>query len=63
MKRLIDIKRFRFYLWVGAGFLGVLMLSDLASHSETFWQKAIDDAWGVTYVIILNYYFFEHVLP
>ena len=61
MKKLIDIKRFKFYLWVGLAFLLLGLLHDL--HQETFLERALNNIWGVSYVIVLNYFFFEYTLP
>ncbi len=63
MKELFDIKRFKFYLWVGLAFLLMLEFSDLASHSETFLQRTLNNIWAVSYVTVLNYILFEYTWP
>jgi len=62
MKIEIDIKRFRFYLWVGAAYLLVWLLSDLAKYPGTFPERAVNEIWRICYIIVVNYLFFEYTL-
>jgi hypothetical protein len=63
MKQLLDIKRFAFFLWVGLVFLMFWLFSELAYHPETFFQRAVNNIWRVSYVIVLHYIFFEYTFP
>jgi two-component system LytT family sensor kinase len=63
MKKQINIKPFKFYVWVGLAFLLLLLFSDIVSHSETFLERALNNFWRVSYVTVLNYFFFEYFVP
>ncbi|MES1219079.1 MAG: histidine kinase [Bacteroidota bacterium] len=63
MKKLFDFRRFRFYLWIALAFLLVGMLGNLSHDHNEFWQRAIDDAWRIIYVTVVNYILFEYTIP
>ena len=63
MKKLIDIKRFKFYLWVGLAFAILGLLTDYAQHSTAFFERVLNNAWMVSYVTVVNYFLFEKSLP
>jgi two-component system LytT family sensor kinase len=63
VKKLIDIKRFKFYLWVGLIFLLLGLLSSLSEHQGAFLKRALNNTWVASYVTVLNYFLFEHTLP
>jgi two-component system, LytTR family, sensor kinase len=63
MKKSVDIKRFKFYLWVGLAFLLLLLFSDLAKYPETFFERAVNNIWRTSYVVVLNFFLFEYSLP
>jgi two-component system LytT family sensor kinase len=63
LKKLIDIKRFKFYLWIGLAYLLLGLCADLAEHPETFWERALNNIWGASYVTVINYILFEYTLP
>ena len=63
MKKLIDIKRFTFYLWVGLGFVVFGFLGDMAQNQGRLQEKFLDNGWRVLYVIVVHYYFFEFTWP
>ncbi|MEO7924178.1 MAG: histidine kinase [Chitinophagaceae bacterium] len=63
MNELLDIKRFRFYGWVGLSFLIIWLLHALTSYPETFAVRAVNYAWKVAFVTVLNYILFEYTLP
>ena len=63
MKTLIDIKRFRFYLWVGLSFLLLWLLKELAKNPDTFNERAVNNIWRIAYVIVVNYFLFEYTIP
>ncbi len=63
MKKLIDIKRFKFYLLTGLAFLLLGLFSNLTQHHNTFFESVLNHIWAVGYVTVLNYFLFEHTLP
>jgi two-component system, LytTR family, sensor kinase len=63
MKKLLDFKRFRFYLWVGLAFLMLWLFHDLTSYPETFSERAMNNIWRLAYIIVVNFFLFEYSLP
>ena len=63
MKKPAGIKRFRFYLWVGLAFLVLRLLGDLGRHEDAFLGRTLNNIWGVSYLIAINYFLFEYTLP
>lgn len=62
MKKIFEIKRFIFYLWIGLAYLFLWVWHDLSSFEVTFLQTLLNNAWRVVYIIIVNFIFFEYVL-
>jgi two-component system LytT family sensor kinase len=62
MKIAINIKQFKFYLWVGLAYLGLWLLIDLTSHPESFFLRAANEIWRLFYIVTINYLFFEYTL-
>jgi two-component system, LytTR family, sensor kinase len=63
MKKLIDIKRFKFYLWVGFAFAMLWVFHDMANYPGMFLESALNNAWRYSYIIVLNFIFFEYTIP
>lgn len=63
MKFTFDIKRFKFYAWVGLAFLLVWLMSELVNNRETFTERAFNNIWRVAYIVVVNYFLFEYTLP
>lgn len=63
MKKSIDIKRFKFYLWVGLAYLLLWLLSDLANYPGTFLETVLNNVWRACYIVVLNFIFFEYTVP
>lgn len=59
----IDKKRAVVYLWMGAAYLALWLFRDLVSNPETFFKRAWNNVWLVSYLIILNFMLFEYVIP
>ena len=57
-----DRERFRVYLRIGAYYLGLTVFADLF-NSDPFFTVVLNNTWLVVYLIVLNYLFFERVLP
>jgi two-component system, LytTR family, sensor kinase len=58
-----DIKRFRFYTWVGLVYFLLWMMEGKIEAPETLTIKFCNNAWRALYVICANYFFFDHILP
>jgi len=63
MKISIDIKRFKFYIWVGLAYLLLWLLNNLVSYPGNFFPLVLNNVWRVSYVIVLNFIFFEYTVP
>lgn len=63
MKTTFDIKRFRFYLWVGLVYLLLWLLHNTAKYPGHFFPLVWNNAWRVVYIIVLNFIFFEYTVP
>src|ERR1700761_1555299 len=63
MKRLLDIKRFKLYAWIGLADLGLGLLGDLVQHTREIGGRAPNQIWLALYLTTVNYFFFEYTLP
>jgi two-component system, LytTR family, sensor kinase len=64
MKRFFDIKRLEFYLWVGLVYLVIWLIKAAADHPDEFWpERAANEFWRAIYIVAVNYFFFEYILP
>ena len=63
MKRSIDIKLVKFYLWVGVGYFFLGLFSTLGTYPGRFFPLVFNNVWGVVYVIALNFILFEYTVP
>lgn len=62
MKKLFEIKRFTFYLWLGLPFMFLWVWHDLSNFDATFLQVLLNNCWRTVYIIIVNFVFFEYAL-
>lgn len=63
LKKLIDLKRARFYLLTGCAYLLLWLVVDLTLHTEKFHLWALNEIWRALYVVPVIYIFFEFTLP
>ncbi len=63
MKRSLDIKLVKFYLWVGLGYFVIGVLMTYHTYPGKFWDVVVNNIWGVIYLIPLNYILFEYSVP
>ena len=63
MKRSIDIKLVKFYLWVGLGYFFLGLFSIWHTYPDRFFRVVFNNLWGVVYVIVLNFILFEYTIP
>jgi two-component system LytT family sensor kinase len=62
MKKLFEIRRFVFYLWVALAYLLLWTWHDMANFKATLLQAFLNNLWRTPYVVIVNYIFFEHAV-
>ena len=63
MKTFITIKRFRFYLVIGALWLLIWLFIRLINNTETFALHGLNEIWRVFFIVIANCIFFEYGVP
>lgn len=63
MKLLINKKRLILYIWLGVGYLLLWLFKELLSNPETFFKRALNNIWLISYLIVLNFILFEFTLP
>ncbi len=57
------MKRFKFYLRVGAVWLLLWLFNSLINHTETFFLQSLNEIWRAVYIVVVIYFFFEYTLP
>ena len=62
MKKLFEIKRLIFYLWIGLAYLFLSVWHDLSTFGTTFLQALLNNVWRSVYIIVVNFIFFEYVV-
>lgn len=63
MKRPLNSKQLRFYLWVGLAFTVLWVISDLAHFPLTLVQSSLNSIWRIIYAIVINFTFLEYAVP
>lgn len=63
MKKLFEIKRFLFYVWLGVAYLFLWAWHDMSSFHATFLQGFLNNLWRAIYIVVINYIFFEIAVP
>ena len=62
MKKLFEIKRLKFYLWIGLAYMSLQVWHDLSTFGTTFLQALLNNVWRSVYIIVVNFIFFEYVV-
>ncbi|MBL7888294.1 MAG: sensor histidine kinase [Bacteroidia bacterium] len=62
MKILVKIKGLQFYLWMGAVWLLLWILSAALNNSETFVTQSLNEIWRAIFIVVVNFIFFEYSL-
>jgi len=62
-KQSIDKKLIQFYLWVALGYFFHGFFSTVGNYPGNFFSVVFNNIWGVIYVTVLNFIFFEYILP
>ena len=63
MKANTALKRFQFYIWLGAVWLLVWIIFRLLNYPEKFGEQALNEIWRAVYLLFANILFFEYSLP
>lgn len=63
MKVAIDKTRVSVYARIAAAYLVLWLFSDLVNNPETFFKKAWNNIWLISYLTVLNFILYEYVIP
>ena len=63
MKKLINIRRFTFYLWLGLAYFALWVWHDLSNYEATFLQAMLNNIWRAVYITVVNFILFEYTVP
>ena len=63
MKAFVFNKKFKLYFRIALAFLALWVFGDLLKHPETFFKRAWNNIWLVSYVTALHFILFEYTLP
>ena len=59
----IDRKKIVFYLWAGLAYSMLWLFANSHKYPGNFFPLLSNNIWRVIYIIILNFIFFEYVVP
>jgi len=63
MKRLIDIKLVKFYLWIALAYLFLGVYTTVVDYPGQFFDIVVNNIWANIYVTALNFILFEYTIP
>ncbi|MEP7228700.1 MAG: histidine kinase [Ginsengibacter sp.] len=63
MKKRINRKLFKFYLWVGLGYFSLAFISYVGNYPGRFFSVVFNNVWAIVFVIPLNFILFEYTIP
>ncbi|HEX6847747.1 MAG TPA: histidine kinase [Chitinophagaceae bacterium] len=58
-----NTKKVAFYLWVGFAYMMLWVLSNMSEYTGRLLPFFLNNIWRVIYVIVLNFIFFEYIVP
>lgn len=59
----VDRKQVKFYLWVGLAYLLLWQLGHAGKYPGNFFPLLFNNVWRASYIIVLNFIFFEYTVP
>lgn len=57
------LKRFKFYLLIGAFWLLLWIFNSFINHPRTFLLHSVNEMWHALYIVVVNFIFFEYSVP
>lgn len=63
MNKSIDIKKAKIYLWLGLGYFFLGVVTIVGKYPGKFFSVVFNNAWGVIYLIVVNFILFEYSVP
>lgn len=58
----VDRERFKTYIWIGSVYFGLAAFGDIVEGNK-FFSSLLKNAWLVAYLIVINYFLFERLIP
>lgn len=52
-----------FYLWLSLGYIAIWVFHDLSGYASEFTERLVNHLWRIPYIAVLNFFYFEYVLP
>ena len=59
----VDIKRVKLYIWIGFAYLLLWLLIEATTEAATFLPRLFNNLWRLVYIVIINYWFLEYIVP
>jgi two-component system, LytTR family, sensor kinase len=63
MKKVVDRKRIKLYVWMAVAFMLLNLFGTLLNDPETFAKRIINNIWLICFLLPLNFILFEYTLP
>ncbi|MEO7263588.1 MAG: histidine kinase [Ferruginibacter sp.] len=63
MTNALDIKKVKFYVWIGLAYATLWMIGNQSNFPGTFLQSVGNNLWRVAYLVVVNFIFFEYSIP
>ena len=63
MKKSIDIRALKFYLFGGVAYFILWIIIDLLQFPDSFLPRIFNNIWLAGYIVVINFVFFEHTIP
>lgn len=63
MKKLFDLNLFVFYLAMAVAYMLLWLSYDIHNFKVTHLQAVANNAWRVVFIVVVNFLFFEYVVP
>ena len=63
MKRSLDIKLVKFYLWIGSVYVLFWIIGDSIKYPGTFFYVLLNNLWRLPCLLVINFIFFELAIP
>jgi hypothetical protein len=63
MKKSINIKRVKLFLWIAFAYLLLRVFSDASTRADMFLERCLDDFWRIVYTTVITFILFEYTIP
>jgi len=56
-------ERVKLYVQIGGAYLLLWLIIDLSNNPEAFLKRVVNNIWLISYLVVVNFIFFEYTLP